>query len=216
MWRSILYSEPSSAPAESSTSGTAASAEFQTSLMMEARALATHPRTPRHSSIPLLRRMFTFDLMQVTLRPAVPADLKRLAEEQIMARLGGLSAGEKISLARRASGRVAAELLEEPDSRILAAALNNSRLTETLLGAALAKDKAPQALFDIVSAHARWAQRHDLQIALLRSEKTPLDQARKFAHHFSTDFLQKILPESRRSALRDREPVGDNPANESE
>src|SRR5215469_18207800 len=34
-------------------------------------ALATHPRTPRHSSIPLLRRMFTFDLMQVALAPAV-------------------------------------------------------------------------------------------------------------------------------------------------
>jgi len=179
-------------------------------------ALATHPRTPRHSSIPLLRRMFTFDLMQVTLRPAVPADLKRLAEEQILVRLDTLSAGEKISLARRASGRVAAELLEEPDSRILAAAMNNSRLTEALLGVALAKDNAPQALFDIVSAHAMWSERHDMQIALLRSEKTPLDKVRRFANHFSADFLQEILPESRRSVLRDRQPVGDNPTKESE
>jgi hypothetical protein len=160
--------------------------------------------------------MFTFDLMQVTLRPAVPADLKRLAEEQILVRLGALSAGEKISMARRASGRVAAELLEEPDSRILAAALNNSRLTEALLSAALAKDNAPQALFEIVSAHAKWSQRHDLQIALLRSEKTPLDRVRRFAHNFSADFLHEILPESTKLALRDREPVDDNPAKQSE
>jgi hypothetical protein len=69
-------------------------------------ALATRPHTPRHSSIPLLRRMFTFELMQVTVRPAVPVDLKRLAEEQILVRLSALSAGEKISLARRASGRL--------------------------------------------------------------------------------------------------------------
>jgi hypothetical protein len=168
-------------------------------------ALATHSRTPRHSSIPLLRRMFTFDLMQVTLTPAVPADLKRLAEEQILVRLGALAAGEKISLARRASGRIAAALLEDPDSRIIAAALNNSRLTEALLGAALANDHAPQALFDMASAHTTWSQRHDLQIALLRSEKTPLDKVQGFANNFSADFLDEILPESRKSVLRDRQ-----------
>lgn len=175
-------------------------------------ALATHPRTPRHSSVPLLRRMFTFDLMQVSLTPAVPADLKRLAEQQILVRVDGLSSGEKISLARRASGRVAAELLEDPDPRILAAALNNSRLTEAWLGAALAKDNAPQALFDIVSTHSKWSQRHDLQIALLRSEKIPLDQARRFANHFSADFLQEILPQSTKLALQDCQPGGDKPA----
>jgi hypothetical protein len=179
-------------------------------------ALATHPRTPRHSSIPLLRRMFTFDLMQVALAPAVPADLKRLAEEQILVRLAALSAGEKISLARRASARVAAELLQEPDSRIVAAALDNSRLTEALLGAALAKDNAPPALFDIVSTHTKWSQRHDVQIALLRSEKLPLDKVRRFASNFSADFLQQILPESTRSALRDSEPGGDSPLKKSD
>jgi hypothetical protein len=178
-------------------------------------ALATHPRTPRHSSIPLLRRMFTFDLMQVTLTPAVPADLKRLAEGQILVRLEALSAGEKISLARRASGRVAAELLQDPDSRIVAAALDNSRLTETLLGAALANDNAPQALFNLASAHTTWAQRHDVQIALLRSEKTALDKVRRFANNFSADFLDEILPESTKSALQDRQLGGENPAKES-
>ena len=177
--------------------------------------LATHPRTPRHSSIPLLRRMFTFDLMRVTLTPAVPADLKRLAEEQILVRVGTLSAGEKISLARRASGRVAAALLQDPDSRIVAAALDNSRLTEPLLAAALANSNAPQALFDIASAHSTWSQRHDLQIALLRSEKTPLDKVLRFANNFSADFLHEILPESTRSALRDRQLGGDDPAKDS-
>lgn len=179
-------------------------------------ALATHPRTPRHSSIPLLRRMFTFDLMQVTLTPAVPADLKRLAEEQILVRLDALSAGEKISLARRASGRVAAELLEDPDPRIIAAALDNSRLTEPLLEAALQNDNAPQALFAVVSAHATWSERLNLQIALLRSEKTPLDKVRRFANNFSADFLREILPESTRSALRDGEPGSDNSPRRSE
>jgi hypothetical protein len=70
-------------------------------------ALATHHRTPRHITIPLLRRLFTFDLMQVALAPTVAADVKRAAEEQILNRLESLSSGERISLARRASGRIA-------------------------------------------------------------------------------------------------------------
>jgi hypothetical protein len=50
-------------------------------------ALAMHARCPRHVSIPLLRRLFTFDLMQVTLTPVVAADIKRTAENQILLRL---------------------------------------------------------------------------------------------------------------------------------
>ena len=56
--------------------------------------LVQHPRTPRHVSVPLLRRMFTFDLMQVTLAPMVVADVKRAAEEQIILRAESLPTGQ--------------------------------------------------------------------------------------------------------------------------
>ncbi len=39
-------------------------------------ALASHPRTPRHVSVPLARQFYTFDLMKVALSPNVPADVK--------------------------------------------------------------------------------------------------------------------------------------------
>src|ERR1700682_1693014 len=80
--------------------------------------LAAHQRTPRHVSIPLLRRLFTFDLMQMALAPAVAPDIKRAAEEQILTRLQSLPTGQKITLARRASGRVAAGLLRDSDRRV--------------------------------------------------------------------------------------------------
>src|SRR5450755_327259 len=44
-------------------------------------ALVRHPRTPRRVSMPMLRHLFTFDLMQVALAPVVPADVKLAAEE---------------------------------------------------------------------------------------------------------------------------------------
>jgi hypothetical protein len=161
-------------------------------------ALVMHPRTPRHISIPALRRLFTFDLMQVTLTPTVAADIRRIAEDQIMNRLESLSTGERMSLARRASGRVAAALLHDADSRVLAAALDNPRLVEASVVTALMKHGAPESLFVSSSGHLKWTQRREVQIALLRSEKTPLERAKKLAENFSQELLCEILPEARK------------------
>ncbi|HKW18125.1 MAG TPA: hypothetical protein VJO35_11525 [Terriglobales bacterium] len=160
-----------------------------------------HTRTPRHVSIPLLRRLFTFDLMQVTLTPNIAADIKRAAEEQIIVRLEAIPAGQKITLARRASGRVAAALLQEPDARVISPALENPQLTEALVVRALMKSAAPEVLFRLASKHAKWSLRREIQIALLRSEKTPIERARLFAKHFPEKFLRDVLPETRKDTL---------------
>lgn len=164
-------------------------------------ALATHPRTPRHITIPLLRRLFVFDLMQVALTPTVAADVKRAAEEQILNRMESVSLGEKISLARRASGRVAAALLLDAEERVISTALDNSHLVEALVVTALMKHNAPDALFVLASEHPKWSLRKDVQIALLRSEKTPLGRAAELARNFSAEFVEEIVPDARREAL---------------
>ena len=165
-------------------------------------AVVRHTRTPRHVSIPLLRRMFTFDLMQVTLTPVVAADIKRAAEEQILARAESLSLGEKISLAKRGSGRVSAALLQGGEPQVIVPALDNTRLTEALIVQALMKPRTRGDLFEMVSGHRSWAQRREVQIALLRSEKTPLERAQEFARNFSAEFVREIVPEGRVGLLR--------------
>jgi hypothetical protein len=157
-------------------------------------ALASHPRTPRHVSIPLLRSMFTFDLMNFALTPAVAPDVKRAAEEQLIMRLESLPVGQKITLARRASGRVAAALLQTADQRIISPALDNKQMTEALVVQALTKPRSPERLYVLVSHHPAWQLRREIQIALLRSEKTPLERAQEFAKNFSREFLQEIVP----------------------
>src|SRR5258708_4173397 len=109
-------------------------------------ALVEHPRTPRHISIPMVRHMFTFDLMQVALTPVVPADIKMAAEGSLINRLERLSQGERLSLAHRASGRVAATLLLDPEPRVVHAALENSRLTESAVIKALMHRDAPEGV----------------------------------------------------------------------
>jgi hypothetical protein len=69
------------------------------------RALAFHPRTPRLGSLRLIRELYLMDLVQLTLLPGTSAELKRVAEEQLVARLPQLPLGQKITLARRGTAR---------------------------------------------------------------------------------------------------------------
>jgi hypothetical protein len=63
-------------------------------------AIVRHPKSPRHVSLPLIRKLFTFDLMQVALTPVVAGDLKMAAEEVLINRLETISGGEKLSSLR--------------------------------------------------------------------------------------------------------------------
>ncbi|MFZ0802806.1 MAG: hypothetical protein WBQ09_03275 [Terriglobales bacterium] len=160
-------------------------------------AIVNHPKAPRYLSLSLIRRLFTFDLMQVALAPAVAGDLKRAAEEVLINRLETISAGEKLSLAHRASGRVAGELLLDAEPRIIAAALENPRLTEALVTNALLHHEASFALVQTVCGHSKWSLRREIRIALLRNQHTPAEHAVEFAKFLPNDVVREILQNSK-------------------
>jgi hypothetical protein len=160
-------------------------------------AVVEHPKTPRHVSVPMVRHLFTFDLMQVALAPVVPADIKTVAEESLINRLETISQGERLALAHRASGRVAGQLLLDPEPRVIHAALENSRLTEFAVIKALMRRDAPAPLVAAVCHHSRWSPRREVRIALLRNEKTPLARALEFARSLPPSVVREILHGSR-------------------
>jgi hypothetical protein len=160
-------------------------------------AAVEHPRTPRHVSIPIVRHLFTFDLMQVALTPVVPADIKMVAEESLINRLERLPQGQRLSLAHRASGRVAAELLHDPEPRVIHAALENSRLTESAVVEGLMRHDAPATLVAAVCQDSKWSARREIRMALLRNESTSLAWALEFARSLPAPLVREILQDSR-------------------
>ena len=160
-------------------------------------ALAAHQKTPRHISMPLLRHLFTFDLMQVSLAPATPADVKRAADEALVNRLESTSQGERLSLARRGSARVAGALLLDSEPRIFQTALENSRLTEASVVKAVMQPDASPALVQGICHHSKWSLRREIRIALLRSQHTPMARAVEFARGIPFPMLKEILQNSK-------------------
>jgi hypothetical protein len=164
-------------------------------------ALATHPHTPRHVSVPLIRQFYTFDLMKVALKPGVPADVKVVADDALLARLKTITLGERLTLARQASGKVAGALLLAPETRVMRAALENSRLTEAPVIQAVLKPEANATLVQAVARHAKWSLRREVRIALLRSEFLPLARALEFGRALPPPLLREVLQSSRLPSL---------------
>jgi hypothetical protein len=132
------------------------------------RALAFHPRTPRLASLRLIRELYLMDLVQLTLLPGTSAELKRIAEEQLVGRLPQLPLGQKITLARRGTARVAGALLAEGHAQVLAIALDNPGLTEAQVLKALSRDRLPVGVVKAVAQHRKWSHTYNVRLALVR------------------------------------------------
>ena len=157
-------------------------------------ALVQHPRTPRLISLPLIKFFYLFDLVHICHTPAVPTEIKMLAEETILKRTAAIPRGEKINLARRATGRVAAALLVTEDRELIRAALDNPFLTEANLVRVLAQENLSRSLVELLAAHEKWSCRYHLRLALVRNPCTPLARVLAFLPNLAlTDLLDVCL-----------------------
>jgi len=160
-------------------------------------ALIEHPKTPRHVSLPLVRQLYTFDLMQVALTPVVPADVKRAADEALLNRLETITPGELLTLAHRGSGRIAEALLLDENAHVAQGALQNPRLSEPSIVRALMRPEASAEWVEAVCRHPQWSLRREVRIALLRNEKTPAALAVEFARRLPPPLLREVLHSSK-------------------
>jgi hypothetical protein len=159
-------------------------------------AMASHLRTPRRIALRLIREFYTFDLMQFSQMPAAPADLRRVADDQLITRLKSITLGERISLARRSSVHVVSALLTDKEASVWQPALENPRLTESAVVKALQR-RVTCGFVEAVCHHSKWSVRAEVRIALLRNAHTPLGRALEFARRLPPTQLRDILRASR-------------------
>jgi hypothetical protein len=160
-------------------------------------ALVRHPKTPRLVSLPLLKFLYLFDLVRVSQTPAAPAEVKMVAEETILKKVEALPRGEKLTLARRASGRVAAALLVTQDAELIRAALSNPYLSEGHLLKVLALRKLPSVLVELISQHEKWSRAYHLRLALIRHPLTPFARVLAFLPDITVNDLREICLDPR-------------------
>jgi hypothetical protein len=171
------------------------------------KALAFHPRTPRLVSLRLVRDLYLMDLVQVAILPGVSAELKRNAEDQLLARLPQLPLGQKITLARRGPARVAGALLAEGHAQVIAIVLDNPYTTEAQVLRALSREKLPIHVIPAIVKHHKWSITYNVRLALVRHPMSPLAAVLAYLPELTVSDLRElaapgIVPENLRKYLQ--------------
>jgi hypothetical protein len=171
------------------------------------KALAFHPHTPRTEGFRLLRELHLMDLVQFAISPGVQADMKIKAEEQVISKMPQLPLGQKITLARRAPGRIAGALLAEGHPPVVKAALGNPNLTEAQVLRVLSRDRLPAIVVQSLSQDEKWSHVYNVRIALIRQSSTTLTTILSFLPELTISDLRElvapgILPENLRHYLQ--------------
>ena len=141
------------------------------------RDLALHPRAPEPLALRFVPGLWWRDLMALGQDTRVRPRVRRAADTHLIVRLPELAQGEKINLARRAAPGVLAQLRHDPSPQVIAALLDNPRLTEDLLAPVVHAAKTPGPVLALIATDRRWGTRPGLQAALARNPSTPMPAA---------------------------------------
>ncbi|HEV2288705.1 MAG TPA: hypothetical protein VGR81_07110 [Candidatus Acidoferrales bacterium] len=169
--------------------------------------MVRHPHCPRRIAITLLRQLFLFDLVEVSLLPSVPGEIRRLAEEVLLQRLPHLPIGEKLTLARRGTARVACGILGEGHPQAASLALNNPFLNEAQILRVLARTGVHERVVASIAKHPRWSCEYNVRMALIRHPAAPLAAVMRFLPDITMRDLHELsaaatLPENLRRYIR--------------
>jgi hypothetical protein len=155
--------------------------------------LARHPHAPRLVALAIVRQLFLFDLVKVSLLPSARAEVRRIAEDLVLNRLEQLALGQKITLAKQGPARVAAALLAEGLPATLACVLENAFLTEAQITRVLARSGLSARVVEAIARHPKWSASAHVRIALVRHPLTPLARVMAFLPDISLADLRDLL-----------------------
>jgi len=155
--------------------------------------LARHPHTPRLIALATVRQLFLFDLVKVSLLPSTLAEVRRVAEDLVLARITQLPLGQKISLAKQGPARVVAALLAEGLPSVIGPGLENAHLNEAQLTRLLAHSHLPPRVVGAIAEHPRWSSYPRVRIALVRHQHTPLARVMAFLPDIALADLRDLL-----------------------
>lgn len=164
------------------------------------RAVAFHPRTPQAVAMRWVGGLYWRDLMALGLDTRVRPVVRRAADRHLIARLPGFALGEKISIARRANAGLIAHLRHDPSPRVIAALLENPRLTEGLLAPLVHREDARPEVLRAIAENPRWGLRYPLRSALARNPRTPVQTALRLLPMLKKVDLKAVVASPRVSA----------------
>jgi len=169
------------------------------------RQLVAHRLAPEPLALRMVSTLFWRDLLAIVVETRVRPTVRRAAERNLVGRLSAMSAGERMSVARRASPGVIAELRRDPDRRVIQALLDNPRMTEGALAPLVASEAARPDVLEAIISHRRWGQRYTIRAQFCRNPRSPTGRVlREMSMLRKIDLRQLVSDPRLAAAVRKR------------
>lgn len=155
-------------------------------------------------------------LLALAQSPRTPPMVGRHAEKKLGAVLARMSLGEQVALARRSHRPLLRPLIELGHRQVLAALLDNPRLSEDDVLLILNTVEAPPQFYGELARHQRWGHSYALRAAMARCRHAPLPVALSALVQLRSSDLEAVagrpdVPEPIRAAalaLKEKEDKG--------
>jgi len=165
------------------------------------RALAAHPRTPRHAALTLVSSLYWKDLARLSADSCVHPEVRRAADRDLSRRIPEMALSEKMDLARSVGRGTLLALRFDPDPRVVLAVLDNRFVTEPDIIPVAARAQTPAGVLESIASHPRWGLRPALRSALLQNRGLPTAVALSLLSRASAADLAGLLAASGISRL---------------
>ena len=179
-------------------------------------AVVLSPRAPRALSVRLVDSLFWRDQALVAATTRLNLAVRARAEALLLEQLPRLGLGSRVALAHAATPNLLAALLVDPDPRVIRAALESPRLTESSLLRALRASPLAQRLVDEVLRSGRWSECYAARLEIVLHPQMPIAIAlgqitslarRDLRRLVDTDGLRPLLQAAALRVIREG-PVG--------
>ncbi len=167
-------------------------------------AIVKNPLTSGTLRRNLLPQLRLFELLDLCFIPGVSPDQKLSAERAILQRLPTTPLGNKMTLARRGTSNIVAELIKEGHPQLFEVCLSSPRLREVAIYQFLRGATASAETISMVARHNRWNQRPNLRLAILKNSKTPEIWFTLWLPNLQNHILKQLLLSYRSNQVRKR------------
>lgn len=160
-------------------------------------ALCKNPKTPQRVVLSLLKFLRLFDLADLTKNQNIHINIRQKIEQILKEKLPSLPVGNRITLAKRSSSRVATAILEKAGGgketfNLIKTCLENPFLKEGDLLKLINNEATPPNVIRAIAEHPRWSLRYSLRYALIRNYYTPLSIVVEFLKDLKVQDLEDL------------------------
>ncbi len=154
--------------------------------------MVAHRLTPQAYAVKFVHYLYWFDLVRLSVEVTVPAPVRRAIDNQLVARVRELTAGERIATARRCSSALIKALLFDHDPRVFEALLVNQRLREDDLLHLASSSRATPEKLALLGSDMKWSSRYAIRKALVMNPLTPRATAAAQLRYLPVRELRRI------------------------